>query len=278
MSSLPHAPWFLLGSLCLGTSCLYFVMVLLLGHSEDGRGQWEREGSSVLHKNDSRRKGNFLVYDPTFYHLCFSESWIRMFIQVSGVFFSESGGKFCRIEVRHFFPPKGGSRYVPPRRKEVLPLAPDHVLPCSFSLGEPSQPKLQALTVPVRIELMHGMLQSILKSGDTGRYSCARSQAQPNMGGSVCCCCCCRCCCFVRGRLVGPIETEGFWTFDLPYFARRVFVLFAHFARGISRPPIWWVTRDPAGVNVIKIYQEPSKKPSKDVNKKVVLILSHTTL
>ena len=50
MSSLPHAPWFLLGSLCLDTSCLYFVMVLLLGHSEDGRGQWEREGSSVFQK------------------------------------------------------------------------------------------------------------------------------------------------------------------------------------------------------------------------------------
>ena len=63
-----------------------------------------------LQKNCSRRKGNFLVYDPTFYHLCFSESRIRMFFQVSGVF-SESGGKFCRIEVRHFFPPKGGSRY-----------------------------------------------------------------------------------------------------------------------------------------------------------------------
>ena len=62
-------------------------MVLLLGHSEDGRGQWEREGSSVLQRNYSRRKGNFLVYDPTFYHLCFSESWIRMFFQVSGVFF-----------------------------------------------------------------------------------------------------------------------------------------------------------------------------------------------
>ena len=29
----------------------------------------------------------------------------------SAAFFSESGGKFCRIEVRHFFPPKGGSRY-----------------------------------------------------------------------------------------------------------------------------------------------------------------------
>ena len=62
-------------------------MVLLLGHSQDGRGQWEREGSSVLQKNYSRRKGSFLVYDPTFYHLCFSESWIRMFFQVSGVFF-----------------------------------------------------------------------------------------------------------------------------------------------------------------------------------------------
>ena len=30
----------------------------------------------------------------------------------SPAFFSESGGKFCRIEVRHFFPPKGGSRYI----------------------------------------------------------------------------------------------------------------------------------------------------------------------
>ena len=69
--SLPHTPWFFLGSLCLGTSCLYCVTVLLLGHSEDGRGQWEREGSSVLQKNYSRRKGSFLVYDPTFYHLFF---------------------------------------------------------------------------------------------------------------------------------------------------------------------------------------------------------------
>ena len=33
-----------------------------------------------------------------------------MFFQVSGVF-SVSGGTFCRIEVRHFFPLKGGSRY-----------------------------------------------------------------------------------------------------------------------------------------------------------------------
>ena len=105
MSSLPHAPWFLLGSLCLGTSCLYFVMALLLSHSEDGRGQWEREGSSVLQKNYSRRKGNFLVYDPTFYHLCFSESWIRMFFR-SPAFFSESGGKCCRIEAGTFFRPK----------------------------------------------------------------------------------------------------------------------------------------------------------------------------
>ena len=29
----------------------------------------------------------------------------------SPAFCSESGGKFCRIEVRHLFPPKGGSRY-----------------------------------------------------------------------------------------------------------------------------------------------------------------------
>ena len=32
----------------------------------------------------------------------------------SPAFFSESGGKFCRIEFRHFFPPKGGSRYGSP--------------------------------------------------------------------------------------------------------------------------------------------------------------------
>ena len=85
-------------------------MVLLLGHSEDGRGQWEREGSSVLQKNYSQRKGSFLVYDPTFYHLFFRILDPDVF---SGLrrFFSESGGKFCRIEVRHFFPPKGGSRY-----------------------------------------------------------------------------------------------------------------------------------------------------------------------
>ena len=30
----------------------------------------------------------------------------------SPALFSESGGKFCRTQVRHFFPPKGGSRYI----------------------------------------------------------------------------------------------------------------------------------------------------------------------
>ena len=57
-------------------------------------------------KNYSWRKGSLLVYDPTFYHLCFSESCIRMFFQ------SESGGKFCRIEVRHFFRPKEDPGYI----------------------------------------------------------------------------------------------------------------------------------------------------------------------
>ena len=28
-------------------------------------------GMSVFQKNYSRRKGSLLVYDPTFYHLCF---------------------------------------------------------------------------------------------------------------------------------------------------------------------------------------------------------------
>ena len=44
-------------------------------------------GMSVLQKNYSWRKGSFLVYDPTFYHLCFSESWIRMFFWSPAFFF-----------------------------------------------------------------------------------------------------------------------------------------------------------------------------------------------
>ena len=44
-------------------------------------------GMSVLQKNYSWPKGSLLVYDPTFYHFCVSESWIRMFLHVSGVFF-----------------------------------------------------------------------------------------------------------------------------------------------------------------------------------------------
>ena len=48
-------------------------MGLLLGRSEDGRGQWEREGStSVGLWNECVRKGSLPVYDPTFYRLCFS--------------------------------------------------------------------------------------------------------------------------------------------------------------------------------------------------------------
>ena len=71
-------------------------MVLLLGHSEDGRGQWEREGSSagpglwnecVPEKATCGSKAVCFLYDPTGYHLCFSESWIRLFFQISGVFF-----------------------------------------------------------------------------------------------------------------------------------------------------------------------------------------------
>ena len=88
-------------------------MVLLLGHSEDGRGQWEREGSSaglwnecVPEKNYSWRKGSLLVYDPTFYHLCFSEPWIRMFFQVSGVFFRNPAENFAGLRSGTFFRPK----------------------------------------------------------------------------------------------------------------------------------------------------------------------------
>ena len=80
-------------------------MVLPLGPSEDGRGQWEREGSSVGLWNECAPEKTtcgakavccLLVYDPTFYHL-FSEPWIRMFFQVSGVFSSESGKKFAGL-------------------------------------------------------------------------------------------------------------------------------------------------------------------------------------
>ena len=39
MSSLPHAPWFLLGSLCFGTSCLYFVMVIRKMGEGNGNGK-----------------------------------------------------------------------------------------------------------------------------------------------------------------------------------------------------------------------------------------------
>ena len=79
-------------------------MVLLLGHSEDGRGQWEREGS--------RRKGNFLVYDPTFYHLCFSESWIRMFFSGLRHFFRNRVDKFAGLRSGTFFRPKEDPGFV----------------------------------------------------------------------------------------------------------------------------------------------------------------------
>ena len=80
-------------------------MVLLLGHSEDGRRQWEREGSGVLQKNYSRRKGNFLVYDPTFYHLCFSELDPDVF---SGLrrFFRNPAEKIAGLRSGTFFRPK----------------------------------------------------------------------------------------------------------------------------------------------------------------------------
>ena len=40
-------------------------------------------GKNVFQKNYSWRKGRLHVYDPTFHHLCFSESWIWMFFRPS---------------------------------------------------------------------------------------------------------------------------------------------------------------------------------------------------
>ena len=93
-------------------------MVLLLGHSEDGRGQWEWEGSSaglwnecVPEKTTCGAKAVCLCMIQPFIISVFQNLGSGCFFR-SPAFFSESGGKFCRIEVRHFFPPKGGSRYV----------------------------------------------------------------------------------------------------------------------------------------------------------------------
>ena len=93
-------------------------MVLLLGHSEDGRGQWEREGSSaglwnecVPEKTTCGAKAVCLCMIQPFIISVFQNLGSGCFFR-SPAFFSESGGKICRIEVRHFFPPKGGSRYI----------------------------------------------------------------------------------------------------------------------------------------------------------------------
>ena len=93
-------------------------MVLLLGHSEDGRGQWEREGSSaglwnecVPEKTTCGAKAVCLCMIQPFIISVFQNLGSGCFFR-SPAFFSESGGKICRIEVRHFFPPKGGSRYM----------------------------------------------------------------------------------------------------------------------------------------------------------------------
>ena len=93
-------------------------MVLLLGHSEDGRGQWEREGSSaglwnecVPEKTTRGAKAVCLCMIQPFIISVFQNLGSGCFFR-SPAFFSESGGTFCRIEVRHFVPPKGGSRYM----------------------------------------------------------------------------------------------------------------------------------------------------------------------
>ena len=99
--SLPHTPWFVLGSLCLGTSLLIFcegsAALMQFGRWEramrTGRLQRLGFGMSVFQKNYSWRKGSLLVYDPTFHHLGFSKSWIRMWSSGRRSFlFSEPGG------------------------------------------------------------------------------------------------------------------------------------------------------------------------------------------
>ena len=95
-------------------------MALFLGHLEDGRGLWEREGSSaelwnecVPEKTTRGAKAVCLCMIQPFIISVFQNLGSGCFFR-SPAFFSESGGKFCRIEVRHFFPPKGGSRYIVP--------------------------------------------------------------------------------------------------------------------------------------------------------------------
>ena len=117
-------------------------MVLLLGHSEDGRGQWEREGSSaglwnecVPEKTTRGAKAVCLCMIQPFIISVFQNLGSGCFFR-SPAFFSESGGKFCRIEVRHFFLPKGGSRYVKDCQSHGLPA---WVLSCmkSIDIGRP---------------------------------------------------------------------------------------------------------------------------------------------
>ena len=53
-------------------------------------------------------RGSLLVYDPSgFFKILDPDVFPGR-----RRFFSESGGKFCRTEVRHFFEPKGGSRFI----------------------------------------------------------------------------------------------------------------------------------------------------------------------
>ena len=71
--SLSHTPWFVLGSLCLGTSLLIICCEgSALRHFRrwaramgTGRLQWLGCGMTVFQKNDSWRKGSLLVYDPS---------------------------------------------------------------------------------------------------------------------------------------------------------------------------------------------------------------------
>ena len=89
--SLPHTPWFVLGSLCLGTSLLIFCEGSALRHFRrwaraTGTGRLQCWVVEWVCSRNTTRGAKALVYNPTFHHDCFSKSCIRMFLQVLGVF------------------------------------------------------------------------------------------------------------------------------------------------------------------------------------------------
>ena len=110
--SLPHTPWFVLGKSLLGHKFAYILWRFCCSYaiSEDGKGQWEREGSSdwVLEWVCSRKT----ILGAKVVCLCMIQPFIIWVfpnlgsgcgLQVVGVsFFRNPAETICRIEVRHF--------------------------------------------------------------------------------------------------------------------------------------------------------------------------------